>query len=802
MKTNLLGFLILFFIQLGYGQSYHNKTFYIINKNSGKALDVTAWDKKNGANIQQWNLHKGANQQFKLISNFQGYYYIINVNSGKALDVTAWSKENLGNLQQYDLHKGANQQFKLVPAGGGYYYVISRHSGKALDMASWSKNNGANLQQYDLHKGANQQFKFELVEASPGTASVFDQTKWNKVGNIKLASTPALIGMNNALISMAIAETGQIALNSSTQPGKWGNWQTLGPGPQSGFSTHKAVLANKETPPELIMAGNGLYALIRDHQNNLQISRCRNACTNKSSWESWKPLTQDGSIRGRISLTTTTNSLHIVAASDLQKVRYLNVNLSSLNPVDQYEWSDTKEATIGSNGRDELLVLGRTSGDNYFLDQRKLEKSSWESQGGNYAWSNRIIKNAENEVLDISNIEYLGGAYHFVMTIKKCRGEFSKSCTYSIDHKRVLEGKNDDGFIHTVYSYQNNGSTHPKSIIRNYRNKLTVAFSDERNQMHYAFMDSADPSMPWIDYKMEGQTKDRPNIALLNNWNNVRMGGFNSFYASNYGNDLFAMLKGKSDEQAWFVNYSRSFFKKRLHSLYTDVKYCTEYNGDRTMANCNNVTMPPITELAVYSEVGFSTLVLPNWLMTQLFRRIQQGKNEKYITWVHTQFIGAPYIGPNINIDAGMDYFRWWEEGGHTLAGAMGLCDAPNNCENGSKPNKNQMSPLISDQAVSTGFYHIFNQNINSSCFDSPNKNCPSTRLTGFTGYGRNYDATTYQHSFMYPMLYYTTRGEQLRRFIDQDQLSKSDLLKKKYDWVRQHIFKGLEFGDDMLPRF
>lgn len=83
---------------------------------------------------------------------------IVNRNSGRCVDVVNASTVNGAEIIQYDCHSNANQQWQLQPVGGGYHQIIAQHSGRCLDVASASTANGARIQQYDCNGGTNQQW--------------------------------------------------------------------------------------------------------------------------------------------------------------------------------------------------------------------------------------------------------------------------------------------------------------------------------------------------------------------------------------------------------------------------------------------------------------------------------------------------------------------------------------------------------------------------------------------------------------------------------------------------------------------
>lgn len=137
--------------------------YNILNKNSGKALDVTGQSTANGGGIQQWTLVTGqANQQWTLASAGTGLYYIVNKNSGKVLDDTGWSTSTGTAMQQWTEVSGqANQEWSLVSAGSGYYYIQNNYSGDVLDVTGQSTADGAVVQQWtEVNGQANQEWSF------------------------------------------------------------------------------------------------------------------------------------------------------------------------------------------------------------------------------------------------------------------------------------------------------------------------------------------------------------------------------------------------------------------------------------------------------------------------------------------------------------------------------------------------------------------------------------------------------------------------------------------------------------------
>ena len=62
-----------------------NGTFVILNRYSGKPLEVSGASTANGANIIQWGANGGTNQRWTLNQLSGGYYSVIGLQSARAL---------------------------------------------------------------------------------------------------------------------------------------------------------------------------------------------------------------------------------------------------------------------------------------------------------------------------------------------------------------------------------------------------------------------------------------------------------------------------------------------------------------------------------------------------------------------------------------------------------------------------------------------------------------------------------------------------------------------------------------------
>ena len=133
-------------------------TYKLVNRASGKALDVNNSSTADGADVIQWGYSGGNNQKWVLTDTGNGYK-IINANSGKALDVYKSSLEDGADVIQWTDKGQSNQKWNLVDLGNGYYQVVNVNSGKLLDVENGSISDGGNVIQWTSNNGYNQQWQ-------------------------------------------------------------------------------------------------------------------------------------------------------------------------------------------------------------------------------------------------------------------------------------------------------------------------------------------------------------------------------------------------------------------------------------------------------------------------------------------------------------------------------------------------------------------------------------------------------------------------------------------------------------------
>lgn len=149
--------------------------FMLVNRNSGKTIDLIGGNQSNGAQVNQWAYdYNGPNQRWLLQPTGAGRFKLISSVSGKAASIQNDSTANGARLHAWDFVEGnTSMQWDIVDAGNSWFYLRNVRSGKVLDVANWSTANDAHIIQHDNLGGANQQWRLQpwgdyYIKASTG----------------------------------------------------------------------------------------------------------------------------------------------------------------------------------------------------------------------------------------------------------------------------------------------------------------------------------------------------------------------------------------------------------------------------------------------------------------------------------------------------------------------------------------------------------------------------------------------------------------------------------------------------------
>ena len=130
-------------------------SYFITNKFSGKLLDLADGKTEQGNNIQQWEKNGSFAQQWRIVSQEDGYCRIVSLgDESKCLAAAQGSAENGINIE-LQAYTGAEHQLWKLVKNGAYYGILSKCSGDAagLDVYDWSTENGGNINQWEYWGG-------------------------------------------------------------------------------------------------------------------------------------------------------------------------------------------------------------------------------------------------------------------------------------------------------------------------------------------------------------------------------------------------------------------------------------------------------------------------------------------------------------------------------------------------------------------------------------------------------------------------------------------------------------------------
>lgn len=144
--------------------------YQIRAQHSGKCLDLKDTREtprtNNGTNVRQWACKSGYSlQQWRFAKLANGYYQVVNRYSGKCLDVESGLPYNGTNVHQWTCSaSAANQQWWLRNLGTGYYELRPRiNTSKCLDVEDVSTANGADVYIWSCVGGHNQHWQLARV---------------------------------------------------------------------------------------------------------------------------------------------------------------------------------------------------------------------------------------------------------------------------------------------------------------------------------------------------------------------------------------------------------------------------------------------------------------------------------------------------------------------------------------------------------------------------------------------------------------------------------------------------------------
>jgi hypothetical protein len=140
-----------------------NNTLQLVNKGSGKVMEVSNASTADGGAVVQLTNSGVSNQQWTLNYDGAGYFRLTNVNSNRVLDVPSSAKTDGTTLEQWTDNGGDNQKWRLDAKGGGYYTIKNKNSGKLVGIDAASTADDAAVEQRASSGADNQLWKLVIA---------------------------------------------------------------------------------------------------------------------------------------------------------------------------------------------------------------------------------------------------------------------------------------------------------------------------------------------------------------------------------------------------------------------------------------------------------------------------------------------------------------------------------------------------------------------------------------------------------------------------------------------------------------
>lgn len=247
-----------------------NSIYRIVNKHSGKVLDITKASTAPGATAIQWPYDPATSNQFwQIVPDGNGGYVLIAQHSGQALGIAGGpGATNAGaTAEQQPYYANSNQQWRIESVGNGAYRILARHSGQALEVGGSSTADRAPVNQWPYVGGDNQQWYIEdigrykiMARHSGKVLDIIQASTTGGTGAIQWPFDPATPNQFWQIASVGNGSYKLVAQHSGQVLEIGGN--SLSPG---ATANQWPYYANLKQQWRIESVGNNAYRLIAQH---------------------------------------------------------------------------------------------------------------------------------------------------------------------------------------------------------------------------------------------------------------------------------------------------------------------------------------------------------------------------------------------------------------------------------------------------------------------------------------------------------------------------------------------------------
>nr|WP_254211920.1 RICIN domain-containing protein [Streptomyces sp. ADI95-16] len=132
--------------------------FQLVNRHSGKAVDVPGASTGPGTELIQYTPSGAINQRFRFIPVGSGLHEI-RTTHGLSWDISGGGTADGTKLVQWTPAYADNQHWKVTDTGDGHVILTCARSGKVLGITDRSASDGATLEQQTPDGSAQQQWR-------------------------------------------------------------------------------------------------------------------------------------------------------------------------------------------------------------------------------------------------------------------------------------------------------------------------------------------------------------------------------------------------------------------------------------------------------------------------------------------------------------------------------------------------------------------------------------------------------------------------------------------------------------------